>query len=59
MTDRGIIDGNPQRGDYVVRGPRLGDAVGQTLKTIYGTHGKSLPDDMKALLTRLDGIAIH
>ena len=57
MTDGYIFDGKPRNGDFVVRTPRVSDAIGQTLKNVYSTRG--LPDDMRALLSEIDRAAIH
>ena len=46
-------DTGGQGGGYVVRGPRMTDAVGGALLRSYG-HAPTLPEDMRRLLTRLD-----
>ena len=42
-----------EQGGYVVRGPRVTDAIGGALMRSYA-HAVSLPDDMRRLLEQLD-----
>jgi hypothetical protein len=39
--------------DQIVRAPRTTDAIGMTMRDVFGNLG-SLPDDMRRLLQRLD-----
>ena len=54
MTDRHSFDGKARSGDYVVRAPRLGDAIGQMLKGVY--PARDIPADMQGLLGQLERV---
>lgn len=56
MTDQDFLGGKPRRGDHIVLAPRLGDAIGQSLKQAFPET--TIPADMLALLGRIDH-AIH
>jgi hypothetical protein len=55
MSDRHSFHGKTKPVDYIVRAPRIGDAIGQSLKRVYTTG--SLPRDMQELLGKLDRVA--
>lgn len=42
-----------------VRAPQAGDAIGEALRDAFGCRHPSLPDDMSALLRRIDGGTIN
>ena len=46
-------DTRDHRGGYVVRKPRPGDAVGSSLRDVYGADMR-LPSDLASLLRRID-----
>jgi hypothetical protein len=45
--------GDRDLGGYVVRRPRVTDAIGAALLRTFG-HGSSVPDEMHRLLDRID-----
>ncbi|WP_267414728.1 hypothetical protein [Sphingomonas sp. GC_Shp_4] len=55
MTNNAYIEGQPRRGDFVVRQPRRTDVMGHTLRGIFGDL--PMPADMLVLLKRLERVS--
>jgi hypothetical protein len=54
MTNNAYIEGQPRRGDFVFRQPRRTDAIGRSLRAVFGDL--PMPADMVLLLQRLERV---